>query len=235
MKEVLDRLRELAELDETYYLLAGRLSDLDQEEKSLRARIAEEEEQFARRREEHRKLRQAASDRSSEADHTDAKIREYQRKLERDIIPYKEMEYLREQVTLLRAQLDHLSEEAIALMDEVDKDTEKLSQDEARHKERKVLLETEVQTLERKREEILREREEIEAKRKAVLAGLPPNVRAQYERLKAILPDPVVIADDQTCGGCHLRLSEVTLDKLREGREVVTCENCSRFLLWRWR
>ncbi|HEU68579.1 MAG TPA: hypothetical protein ENN53_05125 [Candidatus Acetothermia bacterium] len=32
------------------------------------------------------------------------------------------------------------------------------------------------------------------------------------------------------CGGCHLRLVETTVEKVKADREVVTCEHCSRFL-----
>lgn len=234
MSEVLAVLRLLAELDQALHHLSGRISDLDQEEAVLQTRLKQEEEAMARRREEHRKLRQAALDRTAEADATDAKIREYQRKLDHEIISYKEMEFLREQVKILRARLDQLSEEALRLMDAVEEDARKLAEEEQRHKERRAQLEAEIQALGRKREDLHKEREELSAKREEALGRLPPFVRQKYDQLRLRFPDPVVYVDGQACSGCHLRLSEATMLKLREGREVVTCENCSRFLLLRW-
>ncbi len=234
MNEVLALLRVLAELDHTLHHLSGRLADLAQDEAILQGRLRDEEQALARRREEHRKLRQTALDRTAEADATDAKIREYQHKLDHEIISYKEMEFLREQVKLLRARLDQLSEEALRLMDAVAEDARKLAEEEKRHKERREQLETELQGVKKKREDLGKEKNEVEAKRKEALDKLPALVRQKYEQLRLRFPHPVVYVDGQACSGCHLRLSEATLLKLREGREVVTCENCSRFLLWRW-
>lgn len=234
MNEVLSVLRSLAELDHALHHLSGRLADLDQDELALQGRIREEDQAMARRREEHRRLRQAALDRTAEADATDAKIREYQHKLDHEIISYKEMEFLREQVKLLKARLDQLSEEALRLMDAVEEDAKKLAEEEQRHKERRAQLTEELQTLGKKREALQQEKAELEARREEALGRLPALVRQKYEQLRARYPDPVVYVDGQACSGCHLRLSEALMLKLREGREVVTCENCSRFLLLRW-
>lgn len=234
MSNSLEVLKELAEVDEALHKISGRLTDISAEEERLRARIAGVDADFSRRKEEHRKLRSAAQERTAEVDATDAKIREYQKKLEHDIVPYKEMEFLREQVQSLRAKLDQLSEEALKLMEEVEKDALKLSQDEVDYRERRALLEGELQRLGQRREELKRDQEMHASRRREVLARLPTQLRQHYEKLCARFPNPVVYVNGQTCDGCHLRLSEATLLKLQEGREVVTCEHCSRFLVLRW-
>lgn len=234
MSEVLAVLRVLADLDHKINLTQGRIAHLDEEELVLRGRIQAEDQAMAQRREEHRKLRQAALDRTAEADATDARIREYQHKLDHEIISYKEMEFLREQVQVLRKKLDQLSEEALRLMEAVEEDAQRLAEEEEKHKERRALLEGELQGLGERREGLKRELAELERKRDEALAQLPSPIRQKYEQLRAVLPNPVVYVDGQSCSGCHLKLSEATMVKLREGREVVTCENCSRFLLLRW-
>ncbi|MBC7093842.1 hypothetical protein H5T53_07565 [Candidatus Bipolaricaulota bacterium] len=234
MSEALGILRALAEVEENLHKLAGRLADIAGEEERLRARIARTDQDFARRKEEHKKLRLTAQERANEVDATDAKIREYQRKLDHDIIPYKEMEFLREQVQVLRSKLDQLSEEAIRLMEAVEEDAQKLVADEAEYRERRARLEQEIAELQRKREELGKSREDLEAQRNELISRLPLSLRQHYERLSERLANPVVYVDGQACGGCHLKVSEATLLKLREGREVVTCEHCSRFLVLRW-
>ncbi len=234
MSEASALLRALAEVDAGLHKISGRLSDLAREEERLQARLAEVDQALAHRKEEHKKLRLVAQERTAEVDATDAKIREYQKKLDHDIVPYKEMEFLREQVELLRAKLDQLSEEALRLMEAVEEDTKKLTQDEASYRERRELLGSEIQQLGKKREAIQREGEGLEARRQELVAQLPAQLRQHYERLRARLPNPVVYVDGQTCSGCHLKLSEATLLKLHEGREVVTCEHCSRFLVGPW-
>lgn len=233
MSEATALLRVLAEVEEKLHKLASRLADLAAEEERLRARLAEAEQALAKRREEHRKLRLAAQERTSEVDATDAKIREYQRKLDHDIIPYKEMEFLREQIQVLRKKLDQLSEEALSLMDAVEEDAKKLAEYEAHYREQRARLEEEIQVLQNRRGEMKKEEEATEAQLRELVAQLPLHLRQHYEKLVARVPNPVVYVNGQTCGGCHLRLSEATLLKLHEGREVVTCEHCSRFLVLR--
>lgn len=224
----------LAEMEEGLQKIAGRLSDMAQEEERLRARLGELEAALVQRREEHRKLRLSALEHTAEADATDAKIREYQRKLEHDIVPFKQMEFLREQVKLLRAKLDQVSEEALRLMEAVEEDAGKLAQDEASYRERQTQLMAEIKRMEQRREDIRREGEALEARRQELEGQLPAQLREHYERLRSRLPNPVVYVNGQTCGGCHLRLAEATLLKLHEGQEVVTCEHCSRFLVGSW-
>ncbi|MGQ9700548.1 MAG: zinc ribbon domain-containing protein [Candidatus Bipolaricaulaceae bacterium] len=224
-------LRALAEVEESLHKISGRLSEMAQEEERLRGRLAKLEAALAQRREEHRQLRLSAQERAAEADATDAKIREYQRKLEHDIVPYREMEFLREQVQLLRAKLDQVSEEALKLMEAVEEDARKLAQDEASYRERQSQLMAEIQRMAQRREEIRREGEVLETRRQELVEKLPAQLRQHYERLRSRLPNPVVYVNGQTCGGCHLRLAEATLLKLHEGREVVICEHCSRFLV----
>lgn len=234
MTEATLLLRALAQAEDELHKLSGRLVDIAGEEERLRARLAEADKSFAQRKEEHRKLRLAAQERTAEADATDAKIREYQRKLDHDIVPYKEMEFLREQIQIMRAKLDQLSEEALALMEAVEEDTKKLAENEASYRKQRGRLEEELQRLQRRREEIKREEESVEARRRELISQLPTPLRQHYEKLRARIPNPVAYVNGQTCGGCHLRLAEATLLKLQEGREVVTCEHCARFLVLPW-
>jgi predicted nucleic acid-binding Zn-ribbon protein len=232
MNDLLTRLLALAEADESLRTLDGRLSDLDREEEHLRERLAHEDEAFRRRQEEHCAVRLAALAKSGEVDATDEKIRIYQRRLDHDIIPYKEMEHLREQVTYLRGRLDALTEEALRLMGEADADEGRLKVETADHAGRRGRLEGELGALARRRAEIQAEEENVLAKRGDLSERVPPHLRQHYERLRGG-GRPVVPVEGGACGGCHLRLAEATVAKLKADREAVTCEHCSRFLYLR--
>lgn len=233
MNEVLTRLLKLSEADASLRTLEGQLADLAREVEHLNARLAAEDEAFRKRQEEHRALRLSALAKSGEADDTDAKIRLYQHKLEHDIIPYKEMEYLREQVAYLRGRLEELSDEALRLMAETDLDEEKLKADAADHAARRRRLEEELVAVERKQERVRAERDALRGHREALVQAVPSHFRASYERLLSAGGSAVVPVVGGTCGGCRLRLAETTLEKVKADREVVTCEHCLRFLYWR--
>ncbi|MGC9530603.1 MAG: zinc ribbon domain-containing protein [Candidatus Bipolaricaulaceae bacterium] len=235
MSDELERLLALYRVDRAMDNLEGKLADLKGEVVRLRTRLEEEDQQFSRRQEEHRSLQRRATDKAAEVDETDARIRSYQKKLDQDIIAYKEMEHLRHQVGWLRDRLDQLEEEALQLMDAAEEDARNLEQAAAAHRQRRRRLEEEIDGVLRRQQELLAERDGLRARREEAAAEVPAHLRQHYDRLRESFSDPVAAAEDAACGGCHLRLSEITVERLREGRGVVTCENCSRFLYWRWR
>lgn len=233
MSEALAQLLALAEIDVTLRTLDGRLSDLEREEARLKDRLAEEDDAFCRRQEAHRALRLSALSKSGEVDATDEKIRTYQHKLDHDIIPYKEMEYLREQVAFLRGRLDELADEALRLIVEAEADEGKLNEDAAEHEQRRARIVEDLAMLGRRQEQTSAERDALRVKRAGLSGQIPSHLRGRYERLLASGGSPVVPVAGGMCGGCHLRLVEVTVEKVKADREVVTCEHCSRFLYWR--
>ncbi len=233
MNDTLTRLLALAEADASLRTLDGRLADLDREEKHLGDRLAAEDEGFKRRQDESRALRLFALAKSGEVDDTDAKIRGYQHKLDHDIIPYKEMEHLREQVAFLRGRLDGLADEALQLMADADADEEKLKTETEEHAARRARMEGELAAVARRRAETLVEREDLRAKREELFQQVSSHLRGTYERLLAGGGSPVVPVVGGVCGGCHLRLVETTVEKVKADREAVTCEHCSRFLYLR--
>ncbi|QAA77353.1 MAG: hypothetical protein BIP78_1589 [Candidatus Bipolaricaulis sibiricus] len=233
MTDALSRLLELAEADAYLRVLDGRLSDLEREEKHLHERLTLEDEEFKRRQETNRALRLSALAKTGEVDATDERIRSYQHKLDHDIIPYKEMEYLREQVALLRERLDELATEALQLMADADADDGALRVESDEHAVRRGRLEDELAAVADRRAATLAEREALRVRRQGLLQSVPAHLRGHYERLLAGGGSPVVPVVAGVCGGCHLRLAETTVEKVKAGREVVTCEHCSRFLYLR--
>lgn len=225
------RLLALREVDEALRGVEGKMKDLDEEEVQLRGKLRSEEDGFRGRQEEHQRLRHAAARKAMEADEVDERIRTYQNKLDREIIPYKEMEHLEEQVIHLRGQLDALSEEALRLMEEVEADEERLREETRAHQARVELLEGQIRSQRERLAELKLARAELLSRREEVAKMVPAHLLQHYERLRESVPDPMVPVCGGVCSGCHLGLAETTLERVR-AREVVVCENCSRFLYW---
>lgn len=57
-----------------------------------------------------------------------------------------------------------------------------------------------------------------------------PALVERYKQIKKSQPLPVAMVIDDRCGGCNMVLPAVTLRKLKEGAEIVECENCGRLL-----
>ena len=70
------------------------------------------------------------------------------------------------------------------------------------------------------------------AERERRAAGLDPQVRREYERLRAGargIAVSEVVAD--SCSACGVALSTLAQGRVREGNRPVTCENCGRLLV----
>lgn len=70
--------------------------------------------------------------------------------------------------------------------------------------------------------------------RQELAGGLPEALRLRYEDLRARLGGiGAARVDKGTCGGCHLALAAVELERLRRlgPEELVTCEQCGRILV----
>lgn len=74
---------------------------------------------------------------------------------------------------------------------------------------------------------------EAEERRAALAADVDPEALADYDRLRS-QQGGIAIArlEGGTCGGCHLQLSAVEVDRIRrvDPAERVLCEECGRLL-----
>jgi predicted nucleic acid-binding Zn-ribbon protein len=74
----------------------------------------------------------------------------------------------------------------------------------------------------------------VEAARAAAIEDVAPELLAEYERLRGQLGGIAVARlEAKTCGGCHLGLSAVEVDRIRKtpAGELVHCEECGRILV----
>ncbi|MFO8034612.1 MAG: C4-type zinc ribbon domain-containing protein [Candidatus Bipolaricaulota bacterium] len=223
---------ELGRVDAQLRATDGKLSDLAKELELLQRRRREELEAFQRRKDEHEALRRQAAQRTAEVDELDGRVRSYQHKLDNDIISYKEMEHLREQIRLLREKMDTLAEESLSLMEQAEADESRLQDDEQEHRRRLARLDEEIAGVENRVASLEAERAQQVQEREACVGKLPQHLYEQYSQLLEQVPDPLARVESENCGGCHLKLAESTLERVRAEREVVRCENCSRFLYW---
>ncbi len=232
MSAPLTVLVDLGSIDGQLRSTEGKLLDLSRELDALGKRKADELEAFERRKDAHEQLRRRAHRMATEVDELDSRVRGYQVKLDNEIISYKEMEHLREQIRILSSQMDALAEESLGLMEEAEKDAQALEDERGQLEQRLAKLDQEMRKVQERRQALESERATQQIERDRIAAQLPSHLLDHYERLREQLADPLVPVEAQSCGGCHLRLSETTVDRVRSEREVVRCENCSRFLYW---
>jgi uncharacterized protein len=79
-------------------------------------------------------------------------------------------------------------------------------------------------TLEGRLSELMSERSELAGK-------IDEDVLARFERLFASKGDAAIVAlDHEVCTGCHMKVTTQTAHRVRNGKEIVSCEQCGRIL-----
>ena len=70
------------------------------------------------------------------------------------------------------------------------------------------------------------------AEREKVLASLPKNMAAVYNRLITRSKDGLAVAEarNSSCTACFMALRPQVMSDVRKGDEIVTCEHCGRIL-----
>jgi len=210
--------------------LEERLDRLLAQKKQLEETVASEEQELAARKEALEALKRRSRERAAEVDDLDTQIRKYQQQLDEGLLSFKEMEALREKVQSSRTRMEALEEEAIALLDEVEREEAAMREREAAFRKWHERMAEELAEIDREIEAQRRNLEAERTKRETLAQEVDAALRERYERLLREYENPVVPLREGRCTGCRLQVSEITVERVREGREIVACENCLRIL-----
>jgi predicted nucleic acid-binding Zn-ribbon protein len=75
--------------------------------------------------------------------------------------------------------------------------------------------------------------EELNADRATIASTIDEDVLSRFERLFASKGDAAVVAlEHEVCTGCHMKITTQTAHRVKNGREIVSCEQCGRILYW---
>ncbi|MFN2596358.1 MAG: zinc ribbon domain-containing protein [Pyrinomonadaceae bacterium] len=86
-------------------------------------------------------------------------------------------------------------------------------------------------------QQVERERAELEACRRErgqILAELPKQMGAMYERIGKRIRNGVAMAEAKNgaCTACFMALRPQVMADVRRGEEIITCDNCNRILYY---
>lgn len=78
-----------------------------------------------------------------------------------------------------------------------------------------------------------RELETLGGQRDTVVAGLPRDILAAYQRIfQGRAGQAIVPVGHAACGGCGAPLPPQTVNEVRKMEALITCETCGRILVW---
>jgi len=189
----------------------------------LRARNEQRHGQLEAKQLESRRL-------SEEVDHLADHIREQERKLDEDIVSFKEIDVIKTSILHGHEHIDQLEDKALQVLDEAETQTQRVQQEDEAFEKRNKLLEADRATIE---QDIAAEQEAVKAfqqERQALWEALPEHLKAVYQQLQDSLDNPLAPLEGSNCGGCHLQISAQLSKAVRQDDALVHCEHCSRIL-----
>ena len=135
-----------------------------------------------------------------------------------------EIERYEKEIRLIEDQELELMDQAEKLKVEVSAEEKKASGARESVARQLADLEEKGKTLESRLSELTIERNELAGKIDEDLLG-------RFERLFASKGDAAIVAlDHEVCTGCHMKVTTQTAHRVRNGKEIVSCEQCGRIL-----
>jgi len=223
-------LLELQEKDRKRARLELEKNRLEARAAQCRKRLEEERAAVEALRQHLLELERSSRLKNLEVDELDLHTRTYQKRLDEGIISFKEMEALRTKIATERERMSALEDEALATMDAIETTRAELRAAEEKLARRTQELVAAVEEIEREIAEVSETIASCGTERAAIAARARPHLLGRYEVLRADFADPVVAVTNGSCSGCKLRVSGNTIERSRNGSDIVTCENCSRIL-----
>jgi predicted nucleic acid-binding Zn-ribbon protein len=72
---------------------------------------------------------------------------------------------------------------------------------------------------------------ELTVQRQELAAKIDEDLLSKFERLFASKGDSAIVAlEHEVCTGCHMKITTQTAHRVKNGREIVSCEQCGRIL-----
>ena len=230
MQNEIEQLLSVQRADQALEEASSHVDRLRGHRQQLEARVAQEHARVSSFADRLRQLEVESHAKNLEVDNLDMNVRGYRKRLDEGIISFKEMEDLRAKIELERGRISRLEDEALERMEALETARADLAQARSELGGKEEALRVQIQDVDRQIEAAVAQVAQLAAQRQQLVAAAPPYLFAQYEGLRAKFPNPIAVLEHGTCGGCKLRVSGNTAERVRGGMGIVTCEHCSRVL-----
>ena len=231
MREQLDRLYELQQIDTMIDDATHRLAELDdgsalaEQLRSEQAQMGEAEAALKAKTAE--QWSKEAELEATEQERTEKWAQAYGGR----ISDPKELAALEKKIAELQRREDKLEDLLLEIYDVVEQQTVQVEARRAAVATRADEL-AQVQAEFRERSAELKEGiVHAQERRESIVAQLEPPLLADYESIRQKTGGlAVAVVSDHVCSGCRTSISVMFCDELRKARRVVRCENCRRIL-----
>jgi uncharacterized protein len=222
-------LREIHRLRRHAADLQARIDQGPRQTKAQHAKVARQEETLQQAHEALKKLKVTMHEKEVSLKATQQQIAKYEKQLN-EAASKKEYDALKTEIAAARQKVRQLEDEILDAMGESEERTARLPEEE------KALRQAKEEVLQYERDSAQRlagyatQRDEALRQLAAVEATLPPDMRAQYDRLVAAHgADALSAVQNRTCVACYTEITAQMYNELMRGM-FVPCKSCGRML-----
>lgn len=128
-------------------------------------------------------------------------------------------------------EIQSIEDKELELMDQAEKLKVEASAEEKKSSAARESIGRQMIDLEEKATALNARLNELTIERNELAGKIEEDLLGRFERLFASKGDAAVVAlEHEVCTGCHMKLTTQTAHRVRNGKEIVSCEQCGRIL-----
>ena len=128
-------------------------------------------------------------------------------------------------------EIQSIEDQELELMDQVEKLKVEATAEEKKSSSARESIGRQMADLDQKATALNARLNELTLERNELAAKIDEDLLGRFERLFASKGDAAIVAlEHEVCTGCHMKLTTQTAHRVRNGKEIVSCEQCGRIL-----
>ena len=128
-------------------------------------------------------------------------------------------------------EIQSIEDQELELMDQAEKLKGELAAEEKKATTARDSINRQMADLETKGKTLDGQLSQLTAERAELAAKVDEDLLSLFERLFASKGDAAVVAlEHEVCTGCHMKVTTQTAHRVKNGKEIVSCEQCGRIL-----
>jgi uncharacterized protein len=128
-------------------------------------------------------------------------------------------------------EIQLIEDQELELMDQAEKVKAEMAIEEKKAAGARESIARQMTDLDAKGKALDAQLKQLTAERTELASKVEEDLLDQFERLFASKGDAAVVAlEHEVCTGCHMKVTTQTAHRVKNGREIVSCEQCGRIL-----
>ena len=124
-----------------------------------------------------------------------------------------------------------IEDQELELMDQADKLKAEIGAEDKKASGARESIARQMTDLEEKAKTLETRLTELTAERTDAAGRIDEDLLGRFERLFASKGDAAIVSlEHEVCTGCHMKVTPQTAHRVKNGKEIVSCEQCGRIL-----